>query len=105
MTRGLSINYYLSGLLPAYVSQVVISSPADLNAAVTRAKLVETGTKLMLQNSGLIANETPTVNNNPVVSTPITLNTPTPEATIAELTKQMEQLSINYANLQNTVNR
>jgi hypothetical protein len=45
------INYYINGLSPLYVSQVILSAPADLDAAITRAKLVETGVKVTLLNN------------------------------------------------------
>ena len=98
------VNYYMNGLLPTYVSQVVLASPGNLNAAVTRAKLVETGIKITLQNAGLtppINAITPTVNANTTTVTPIApiSAAPTPEATLDELTKQIQQLSLNYANL------
>lgn len=44
------VNYFINGLFPIYVSQVVLSAPADLATAITRAKLVETGVKYTLMN-------------------------------------------------------
>src|SRR5204862_150547 len=35
------VNYFINGLLPIFVSQVVIANPDVLNAAIKRAKLVE----------------------------------------------------------------
>src|ERR1700728_3934011 len=45
------INYYINGLSPLYVNQMVLASPADLNTAVERAKLVETGIKYTMLSS------------------------------------------------------
>ena len=42
------VNYFINGLLPIFVSQVVITNPDVLNAAIKRAKLVETGIKYTL---------------------------------------------------------
>ena len=84
------VDYYINGLSPAYVSQVIIAAPANLNEAITRAKLVESGAKITLQNAGIL----PAAGEIPIKSA-----APLPEKAIDELTKQMQQLSINYANL------
>src|SRR6266536_1664007 len=90
------VTYFINGLTPLLVSQVVLGSPADLAAAITRAKLVETGVKVALQNN-LLVQTTP-------VATTTTAKTSSPaEVSIEALTKQMEQLSINYANLSNAM--
>ena len=100
------VNYFLNGLSPAYVSQVVISNPATLDDAITRAKLVETGSKLALQNMEMLPQSTltpVTISSFPNATTSVTppVNTviPTPDAALEELTKQMKELSLNYANL------
>ena len=83
----------------------MLGNPTTLTDAITRSKLVENGFKVMLTNLN------PSINNQPAISTPspsasITLATPiasasklTAKDTIDALTKQMEQLTINYANL------
>src|SRR5207245_2296136 len=48
--RLYQVNYFINGLLPIFVSQVVIANPNILNAAIERAKLVKTGIKYTLQN-------------------------------------------------------
>jgi hypothetical protein len=104
------INYYINGLSPLYVSQVILSAPADLDAAITRAKLVETGVKVTLLNN-LPKDET-TSGNIVIPSNEATSSKITPEAKIESvfkdeletITKQMQQLSINYANLSAAVN-
>ena len=74
----------------------MLGSPADLAAAITRAKLVETGVKVALQ-SNLLTQTTPV--------SEVTTKTSSPaEVSLEALTKQMEQLSINYANLSSTMN-
>ena len=90
------VNYFINGLTPILVSQVVLGSPADLTATITRAKLVETGVKVALQ-SNLLIQTTPV----PEVTTKASSLA---EVSIEALTKQMEQLSINYANLSSTMN-
>ncbi|CAB4446865.1 unnamed protein product [Rhizophagus irregularis] len=92
------VNYFINGLSPIYVSQVVLSAPANLATAITRAKLVETGVKYTLMN--VMPKEEAT-------NTTTTTTTPAPIAQVETvlkneidaLTQQMQQLSINYANL------
>src|SRR5207249_8229993 len=79
------VNYFINGL-----------TPADLASAIIRAKLVETGVKVALQ-SNLLTQTTPV----PEVTTKASSQA---EVSIEALTKQMEQLSINYANLSSTMN-
>src|SRR5437762_2557459 len=90
------VTYFINGLTPLLVSQVVLGSPADLAAAITRAKLVETGVKVALQNNLL-------VQTTPIAITTTTKTSSPSEISIEALTKQMEQLSINYANLSNAM--
>ena len=90
------VNYFINGLTPILVSQVVLGSSADLAFAIIHAKLVETGVKVALQ-SNLLTQTTPVPE--------VTIKTSSPaEVSLEALTKQMEQLSINYANLSNTMN-
>jgi len=42
LAAGVQVNYFIKGLNPIYVTQVMMSNPADLNTAVTQAKLLET---------------------------------------------------------------
>src|SRR5256886_8805839 len=46
LAAGVQVNYFIKGLNPIYVTQVMMSNPADLNTAVTQAKLLETGTQI-----------------------------------------------------------
>ncbi|CAB4414668.1 unnamed protein product [Rhizophagus irregularis] len=92
------VNYFINGLSPIYVSQVVLSAPADLATAITRVKLIETEVKYTLMN--VMPKEEAT-------NTTTTITTPAPVAQVETilkneidaLTQQMQQLSINYANL------
>jgi hypothetical protein len=105
------VNFFIHGLKSILVGQVVLANPANLNAAIERAKLVETGVNFTMQSA--ISSTTPTIatltlaatNSLPaaVATTPATTITlvtkPSPEDEIEALTKQMQQLAFNYANL------
>ncbi|GBC02552.1 hypothetical protein RclHR1_04690003 [Rhizophagus clarus] len=98
------VNYFINGLSPIYVSQVVLASLATLAAAIDRAKLVESGVKYTLLNA-MPKEEAPI----PSTSQSVIAPAPVPALAIQvenslkneldALTKQMQQLSINYANL------
>ena len=75
---GLQVRMYLFGLSPALTPLVSTAAPADLNAAIDRARLVEAGYKY-----------TPTAKS----------LTPGNDAEVDDLTKKIEQLSLNYATL------
>jgi len=70
----MQVRMYLNGLTPLLTPLVSTAAPADLPAAIERARTVETG-----------YNYAPTVTNN--------------NNEIDELTKKIEQLSLNYANV------
>src|SRR3984957_16173756 len=63
------VNYFINGLSPLLVSQVVLGNAADLNAAIERAKLVETGVKYTLINSGILSPTMPTTPITPAKTT------------------------------------
>src|SRR6266480_2077892 len=46
LAEGVKVNYFIKGLNPLYITQVMMTVPADLNTAVARAKLLETGTQI-----------------------------------------------------------
>ena len=46
LAAGVQVNYFIKGLNPLYITQVMMTAPANLNAAVTQAKLLETGTQI-----------------------------------------------------------
>ena len=46
LVNGVQVNYFIKGLNPLYIAQVLMAVPADLNTAVTQAKLLETGTQI-----------------------------------------------------------
>ena len=89
------INYYINGLKPFLVGQVVIGNADTLNATITRAKLVELGVNTTL----LTATPATASTTEPIPATTTTVK-PTPQVDEMEaLTKQMQQLALNYANL------
>jgi len=100
---------YLYGLQPLLTLLVSVHNPNTLNATIERAKAVETGYNYV-PNKALTVQVPLTVVENPfmpVTATPtIKETTPTiftilenAESKIDALTKQMEQLTLNYANL------
>src|SRR5581483_6193302 len=74
---ALQVKMYLYGLNPLLTPMVVTDNPANLAAAIERARLIETGYNY--------------------VPTPTT--TTTKDTEVDELTKKIEQLTLNYANL------
>ena len=46
LVDGVQVNYFIRGLNPLYIAQVLMAAPANLNAAITQAKLLETGTQI-----------------------------------------------------------
>jgi len=74
---ALQVKMYLYGLNPLITPMVVTDNPANLAAAIERARLIETG-----------YNYVPT----PAATT-------TKDTEVDELTKKIEQLTLNYANL------
>src|ERR1700722_8076653 len=93
---ALQVRMYLYGLNHLLTPLVSVNNPANLNAAIDRAKVVETGynyipTKLITLQVPANAQYNPI----PTVETSAAIK----ETSIEELTKQMQQLSLNYANL------
>ncbi|GBC39113.2 retroviral-like aspartic protease 1 [Rhizophagus irregularis DAOM 181602=DAOM 197198] len=88
------INYYINGLKSFLVGQVVIGNTNTLEATITRAKLVELGV-----NTTLLTTTPVTTSTTEPIPTTTTVK-PTPQVDEMEaLTKQMQQLALNYANL------
>ena len=100
---------YLYGLQPLLVSLVSVYNPNTLNTAIERAKAVETEYNYV-PNKALMVQVPPTVVGNPSMpviatltikeTTPAIFTTPeNAKSKIDALAKQMEQLTLNYANL------
>ena len=77
------------GLNPAYTPLVYAQNPVDLNAAVEAARTVEVGYNFATGVSPKMIEST-------LISTPAKEK---PSNDVDDLTRKMEQLSINYANL------
>ena len=100
------VNYFLNGLKPVLVSQTVVANPANLAAAIEQAKLVEAGVNytmlnlMALPSTSLPSAENKTANS---LSIPTTTTIPPQETSLKEdinaLTQQMQQLTLNYANI------
>src|SRR3989337_2036395 len=80
---------FLMGLNPAYTPLVYSQNPADLDATVNSARTIEIG-------YNFASGKAPKDISITTVSTPKNVVT---NAEVDELTKKLEQLSINYANL------
>jgi hypothetical protein len=50
LAEAFKINYFIQGLNSEYIAKVVESNPANLQAAIDRAKLCETGSRIAYQN-------------------------------------------------------
>ena len=101
---ALQVRMFLYGLDPLLTPLVSTNNPANLNAAMERAKVVETGynyvpTKQISLNVPAATMENPAINAiiqpQPAPKTKI----PDPGNELEALTQQMQQLSLNYANL------
>ena len=99
------VNYFVNGLSPLLVSQVVLGNTDTLAAAIERAKLVETGVKYTLINSGILPPTMPAIPVTPanVIATETSAKTTAqikaPVDPVDEITKQLQQLSLNIANI------
>src|SRR5579862_1873388 len=96
---------FLFGLNPALTPMVNMQNTAagNLNALIGHARNAETGYNYACMGPTITTRANP-VNTNVRITATTTPIVPTPDATIAKLTKQMEQLSINYANLYSAIN-
>jgi hypothetical protein len=91
---ALQVRMYLYGLNPLLTPLVASQNPNTLDAAMDRARVVETSYNYNpYQSLTLPVPEGVSVN-------PVTPPAPAPKTTdMDDLTKQMQQLSLNYANL------
>ena len=95
---------FLYGLDPLLTPLVSTENPANLDAAIKRAKVVKTGynyvlTELISINiPATIAETTVNATIQPQTTSPKS-NVSSPKNDIKVLTQQMQQLTINYANL------
>ena len=92
----LQVRMYLYGLNPLLTSLVSVNNPATLDAAIDRAKVVETGYNY-IPTKPITLQVPANAQYNPIST--VETSTATKETSIEELTKQMQQLSLNYANL------
>jgi hypothetical protein len=91
----LQVRMFLYGLNPILTPLVSSNNPADLDAAIVRAKIVETGYNYVPTKEVTVAVPA-TITQNPPLANPI----PTPvNNELDQLTQQMQQLSLNYATL------
>ncbi|RGB41072.1 hypothetical protein C1646_752602 [Rhizophagus diaphanus] len=93
------INYYINGIKPFLVEQVVIGNTDTLNNTITLAKLVELG----VNTSPLTTTIPATISITEPIQTSTTTTTVKPTLQVDEmeaLTKQMQQLALNHQNNQ-----
>src|ERR1051325_479837 len=98
---ALQVRMFLYGLSPLLTPLVSTDNPANLNAAMERAKVVKTGynydlMKRMSLNVPEAIMEIPTINAMIQLQTTPKSSIPSPGSDIKALTQQMQQLSINY---------
>ena len=90
------VNYFVNGLSPLLVSQVVLGNTDTLAAAIERAKLVETGVKYTLINSGILPLIMPAIPVTPAnviipeIPTKTIAQIKTPVDPVDEITKQLQ---------------
>src|ERR1700722_10283840 len=92
---ALQVRMYLYGLNPLLTPLVSVNNPATLDAAIERAKVVETGYNY-IPTKPITLQVPANAQYNPI---PVEIPSATKETSIEELTKQMQQLSLNYTNL------
>ena len=99
---------FLFGLNPALTPMVNMQTNANLNDMIKNARIAETGYNYAQMGPSITGTASKVPQTIPVsipttvtlaVVTAIPISVPTPDSAIEELTKQMEQLSVNYANL------
>src|SRR5579871_1872554 len=101
---ALQVQMFLYRLDPLLTPLVSTDNPANLNAAMERAKVVETGynyvlTKQISLNVPAAIVEDLTINATIQPQPAPKAQEPSPGNDIESLTRQMQQLSLNYANL------
>ena len=61
LADGVQVNYFIKGLNPLYIIQIMMTAPANLNVAVTQIKLLETGMQIagssVTENTGQTVHE------------------------------------------------
>ena len=89
---------YLMGLNPAYTPLVYAQNPADFNAAVKAARRVEIGFNFASGTASKKASLSTATSSTSIVKAVLD-PTPVTNQEVNELTKKLEQLTVNYANL------
>ena len=97
LVDGVQVNFFIRGLNPMYITQVLATNPANLNAAVTQAKLLETGTQIA--GLSIFGNTSQrTENNNQVRKNTFTREKDVKKDEIDDLIEKMERMEIKLAN-------
>ena len=56
LADGVQVNYFIKGLNPLYIIQIMMTAPVNLNVAVIQTKLLETGMQIVgssvMENTG-----------------------------------------------------
>ena len=89
---------YLMGLNPGYTPLVYAQNPADLNAAIDAARRVEIGFNFASGIPPKKVSLSTAATDNPITKAVLD-TTPVTNQEVDELTKKLEQLTVNYANL------
>ena len=87
---------YIMGLLPAYTPLVYTQNPADVDAAVEAARRVELGYGFA---SGSKKKTSTTIDRSNNIGHDLLENSPVTSKELEDLSKKLEQLTVNYANI------
>jgi hypothetical protein len=94
---ALQVRMYLYGLIPLLTPLVATANPQDLAAAIERARAVETGYNY-IPTKEITVQAPSTVKENPITN-PANNNLTTTPTDFDALSQQLQQLTLNYANL------
>ena len=98
LADGVQINYFIKGLNPVYTTHVLASLPANLNAAINQAKLLETGSQIAgLTIQGNVNQRTE--NNEQIRRNTFTREKDMERNKVDELTEMMKRMEIKVANI------
>ena len=97
LVDGVQVNFFIRGLNPMYITQVLATNPANLNAAITQAKLLEIGTQIA--GLSIFGNTSQRAeNNNQVRKNTFTREKDVKKDEIDDLIEKMERMEIKLAN-------
>ena len=110
LAEGVKVNYFIKGLNPLYITQVMMTVPADLNTAVARAKLLETGTQIaglsVIRNTNQTEQDEEKVGNDRVKRNTFMREKDVKRDVMDDLVEKFDKMAIKLASIeQGKVNR